>query len=285
MGHGNQADRTGVQPPSPEAPARREGILKKLLKYLAAGMACGVIGGAVGAYKAHLEIGSHASISLANGMTELTYTLIGAGGAGLAGLILLSIVRTASKASRVPPAPIDQAPPAADAAEVSLAADQTPDGPNDDELASAEAEPSDDAPAGELERPGTTAMSDVRRLGTDVELRLGEQWLLVVGIVLTAVGVAFFLKYAFDENWIPPVGRVALAYAGGLAFLGIGEWFRRGRLRTFGLCLIGGGIAVFYVAGYAAFQVYHVFEPSVALAAMVLVTVFAGLLSVLNDAK
>jgi len=115
------------------------------------------------------------------------------------------------------------------------------------------------------------------------EVRLGQKWLLIIGIVVMVLGVGYFLKYAFDQNWIGPIGRVAMAYAGGAACLAVGEHFRRKGLAAFGLYLVGGGIAVLYFSGYAAFQVYHLIGQPTAFGLMVAVTVLAGLLALVHD--
>lgn len=116
-----------------------------------------------------------------------------------------------------------------------------------------------------------------------VEVRFGQQWLLVVGIATTVLGIALFLKYAFDQAWISPTGQVVLAYLGALGFLGGGELCRRRVAATFGLYLLGGGMATLYVTTFAAYQLYGVLEPWFACALMVLITVLAGLLALWYD--
>ncbi len=115
------------------------------------------------------------------------------------------------------------------------------------------------------------------------ELQLGQKWLLIVGIVVMVLGVGYFLKYAFDRNWIGPAGRVACAYGAGAACLLAGERFRRKGLSLFGLYLMGGGIAVLYFSGYAAFQIYDLITQSAAFSLMVAVTMLAGFLSLKFD--
>lgn len=117
------------------------------------------------------------------------------------------------------------------------------------------------------------------------ELQFGQFWLLIVGIVITVLAVGYFLKYSFDRNWIGPAGRVGLAYAAGFATWVTGELLRRRGFRVFGLYLIGGSIAVLYFAGYAAFQIYDLIGQPVAFGSMVVVTFFAGLMSVFYDTK
>ena len=52
---------------------------------------------------------------------------------------------------------------------------------------------------------------------SEVESRIGGQWLNRIGIVAVFVGVSYFLKYAFDSGWIGPTGRVAIGLIAGIA--------------------------------------------------------------------
>ncbi len=117
------------------------------------------------------------------------------------------------------------------------------------------------------------------------EVRLGQKWLLIAGLVITVLAVGYFLKYSFDRNWIGPTGRVSLAYLAGIVMLGGGEFCRRKRLDPFGLYVLGGGIAVLYFASYAAFQIYHLIGQAPAFGLMALVTAFAGLLALFYNTK
>ena len=51
---------------------------------------------------------------------------------------------------------------------------------------------------------------------------VGQKWLLIGGIILTVFGIGSFLKYAFDQNWVAPPGRVGF---------GVGEDAGSPRLR------------------------------------------------------
>jgi uncharacterized membrane protein len=117
------------------------------------------------------------------------------------------------------------------------------------------------------------------------EIKFGQQWLLIAGVVFTILAVGWFLKYSFDQNWIGPAGRVAMAYLGGMAFLGIGEFFRSKKFHVFGLYLIGGGIAMLYFATFAAFHIYHLISQVPAFGIMILVTTLACTLSLVYDTK
>src|SRR5262245_18585866 len=66
--------------------------------------------------------------------------------------------------------------------------------------------------------------------------------------VITVLGIGFFLKYAFDQNWIGPGGRIILGYLAAVVFLWVGDRFRRrSGAAAFGLYLTGGGLATLYL--------------------------------------
>ena len=51
----------------------------------------------------------------------------------------------------------------------------------------------------------------------DLEGRIGGRWLQHAGMIVLVLGIAFFLRYAFDHEWLSPVVRVVLG-----AFVGVG---------------------------------------------------------------
>ena len=117
------------------------------------------------------------------------------------------------------------------------------------------------------------------------EFHFGQKWLLIIGIITMVFAVGYFLKYSFTKGWVGPAGRIALSYFWGMAFLGLGEWFRKKEFRSFGLSLAGGGIAVFYFATFAGFQLYHLVPLWLSFSIMILITVFSCVLAVVYDAK
>ncbi len=117
-------------------------------------------------------------------------------------------------------------------------------------------------------------------------LRSGEWWLNKVGIALLLFGVAFLFKFSWDQGWLQalltPWVRVGVGLATGVVLLVAG--FRvSGERRAFGQVLFGGGIGVFYITGFAAFQVLDLVPYAVAFAFMVAVTVLAFVLSLRQD--
>jgi len=119
----------------------------------------------------------------------------------------------------------------------------------------------------------------------ELEIKLGQKWLLIAGVIFSVLAVGWFLKFSFEQNWIGPASRVILAYVAGLAFIGAGEFFRRKNFLTFGLYLIGGGLATLYFATFAAFQIYHLVPHVPSFLIMILVTVLAGALALVYDTK
>jgi uncharacterized membrane protein len=65
------------------------------------------------------------------------------------------------------------------------------------------------------------------------ETRMGLTWINRIGVVTLVLGVAFFFKYAVDNQWIGETGRVALGVLAGLLLLGIADAFWRRAQETF----------------------------------------------------
>jgi uncharacterized membrane protein len=109
-----------------------------------------------------------------------------------------------------------------------------------------------------------------------------EFWLDKLGVGLLLFGVTFLFKYSVDQGWLTPLVRVGFGATVGavllLAGLRLGE-----RQRALAQVLLGGGIATFYVVGFAAFQLYELVGYGTAFAFMVAVTVAAFSLAVRDD--
>src|SRR5438067_347698 len=119
----------------------------------------------------------------------------------------------------------------------------------------------------------------------DLEARIGSQWLSRVGIAAVLVGVSYFLKYAFESNWIGRAGQVVIGLVAGLAVVVWSEWFRRRGYLAFSYSLKAVGIGALYLSIWAAFQAYGLVPRSVAFTAMVLVTGATAGLAMLQEAE
>lgn len=109
-----------------------------------------------------------------------------------------------------------------------------------------------------------------------LETRIGANWLLYVGIATLVLGASYFIKYAFENNWVTPQMRVLLGLAGGIALVEAGRRFARSGLHLYGQMLAGGGIVILYVAIYAAFQFYALVDGTAAFTSMIAVTALAA---------
>ena len=74
-----------------------------------------------------------------------------------------------------------------------------------------------------------------------------------IGAIAVVIGLALALLYAIQEGIITPPLRIALGYAVGIALLLFGYRSHRRGMTTFAQGLIGAGIAVCYLCGYASY--------------------------------
>ena len=119
----------------------------------------------------------------------------------------------------------------------------------------------------------------------DLESRIGSHWLNRIGIAAMLFGVSFFLKLAFDNNWIGPTGRIAIGLIAGIAVVVWSERFRSRGYQVFSYSLKAVGIGVLYLSLWAAFQVYHLMLSGVVFACMVVVTAATCVLALSQDAE
>jgi uncharacterized membrane protein len=109
-----------------------------------------------------------------------------------------------------------------------------------------------------------------------LEARIGANWLLYAGVATLVLGASYFIKYAFENNWVTPVMRVVLGLAAGLALVEGGRRFSRRGLAFYGQMVAGGGVVILYVAIYAALAFYQLIGLGTAFALMVGITALAG---------
>ena len=124
-----------------------------------------------------------------------------------------------------------------------------------------------------------------QRSSEDLEGTIGKLWLNRIGIVAILIGVAYFLKYAFDSGWIGPGGRVAIGLIAGIAVIVWSETFRRKGSAAFSYSLKAVGIGILYLSLWAASQYFHLVPASVAFVAMILVTASTITLALTQDAE
>jgi uncharacterized membrane protein len=118
----------------------------------------------------------------------------------------------------------------------------------------------------------------------EIEARIGGKWLNYIGIVAVIIGTGFFIKYAFENEWIGPTGRVVLGMLVGLAFIAWGELWKT-KYKYYSQGLAGGGIAILFLALFGAASYYSVIPMDIGRILFIVVTVFAVLLSIRYNAS
>ncbi|HEY78680.1 MAG TPA: DUF2339 domain-containing protein, partial [Dehalococcoidia bacterium] len=108
---------------------------------------------------------------------------------------------------------------------------------------------------------------------------LGGNWLARIGVIALIIGAAFFIKFAFDNDWLGPTARVILGAVVGLAMVGGGYYWQK-KYPVFAQALSGGGIAILYLSVFAAFNIFQLipFYPAVGL--LLLISIGSAALSV-----
>lgn len=121
--------------------------------------------------------------------------------------------------------------------------------------------------------------------GIDLESRIGSHWLNRIGIAALLIGVSYFLKFAFDNNWIGPAGRVSIGILAGIVVVLWSERFRVKGYKAFSYSLKAVGIGTLYLSLWAAFQVYSLIPSGVAFVMMLAVTSATAALALAQDAQ
>lgn len=122
------------------------------------------------------------------------------------------------------------------------------------------------------------AETPTKSSGPDWEFLLGRNWFAIIGGIAVVLGIGFFLKLAFDNNWIGNTGRIVLGVAVGLAFLGAGEFAQR-RVPRWAQTVTASGAAILYLSIYAAFGLYQLIPPELAFVLLAVVVTAAVLLA------
>jgi uncharacterized membrane protein len=119
----------------------------------------------------------------------------------------------------------------------------------------------------------------------NLESRIGSHWLNRIGILALLIGVSYFLKFAFDNNWIGPAGQISIGLVAGIAIVIWSERFRAKGYKAFSYSLKAVGIGALYLSLWAAFHVYSLIPSSMAFAMMLVVTAATSVLALSQDAQ
>lgn len=130
--------------------------------------------------------------------------------------------------------------------------------------------------------PGETWIERWLRNNPDIEKFIGENLINKVGIAVLVLGIAFFVKYAIDKEWINELARVGIGLLCGGILIALAHKLRNS-YRSFSSVLVGGGLTVFYFTMAIAFHEYTLIGQTPAFIIMVVITSFAVALSLLYN--
>ena len=119
----------------------------------------------------------------------------------------------------------------------------------------------------------------------DMEALIGGNWLNRIGIIAIIAAVSFFLKYAFDNNWIGPRGRVGIGILLGASMLPWSQWLLSRGYRYFSEGIAALGAAVLYLSIWAGWHYYALFSQSIAFASMIVITVVMAIVALGRDSQ
>lgn len=129
--------------------------------------------------------------------------------------------------------------------------------------------------------PGSRQRSEER----DVESTIAGRWFNYVGILAIALAISFFLKYAFENNWIGPSGRVTIGMLAGAAMYPLSHWiFKRG-YAYYAEGIAGLGAAILYLSVWAGWRYYHIFSQGFAFPLLIVITAVTVAVAVGRDSE
>lgn len=171
---------------------------------------------------------------------------------------------TAPEAEATPPAPDAEAPPPS-----TPEAAATPPAPD--------AVPAPEAPSAPPPKPQPQPAS--------LEEQIALVWFTRIGAVALLLGVAYFFKYAVDNEWIGPLGRVALGAVAGTAVLAFAELTRARTRPAWTQVTLGVGLAFLLLSAYASHAFYHLVPVTAAFGAFFVVSLLGGALAMHHRAE
>jgi len=118
-----------------------------------------------------------------------------------------------------------------------------------------------------------------------VESIIGAHWLNRVGIAALLIGVAFFLKYAFDNEWIGPAARVGIGVIAGTALLIWSDRFHKRGHQLFAHSLDVVAVGILYLSIWASSETYDLIPTAGAFGAMAIVSLALVVLAIRHQSE
>src|SRR5450759_4094749 len=111
---------------------------------------------------------------------------------------------------------------------------------------------------------------------------MGVKLFAWVGGLALFLGVAFFVKYSFDNNLVPPELRVAIGFVVGVGLLVGGVVMSRRNYSALSQTLCATGVVILYAVTFSCRSIYHFafFSQIATFIVMMVITTTAFLLAV-----
>ncbi len=131
--------------------------------------------------------------------------------------------------------------------------------------------------------PSFLELEEVPPDGGGFERWLGVRGMAALGAIVLAIAGLYFFEYSVEHGYLGPTMRVLLGVSAGIGCLVASEWPLRRTAPVLAAWLGGAGIAILYMATWAAHGVYALVPSWAAGAMMVAVTVTAAALSMRRE--
>ncbi|HXN64097.1 MAG TPA: DUF2339 domain-containing protein [Candidatus Acidoferrales bacterium] len=119
----------------------------------------------------------------------------------------------------------------------------------------------------------------------ELESLVAGHWFLYAGMLAILFAVTFFIKYAFDNHWVGPQGRIAIGIAIGAALVVSSYLLLQRKYRYFSEGIAALGAAVLYLSLWAGWHYYQLFSQNVAFAFMIVVTAAMAIIAIGRDSE
>jgi uncharacterized membrane protein len=117
------------------------------------------------------------------------------------------------------------------------------------------------------------------------EVALGQRWFLGIGVFVLLLAIGFFLKYAFDEQWIRPPVQITFGLLVGILLIAGGEICRRRHWAGLDISFAALGLGALYLSVYAANQIYRLLPDGLTIFVVLLVSTVGLLISYLWNSR
>lgn len=119
----------------------------------------------------------------------------------------------------------------------------------------------------------------------DFATSVGPRILIAVGALAVVVALGFFVKLAWENDWVGPTGRVLLGALLGVGLVAAGARLMGREYRPLGQGLAGAGLATLYLSAFGAHAFYGLIGRTPSGILLALITVNAVVLAVRLEAR